>query len=52
VTAARTVIARRPPPVVPLTERCRSFHAVITGSVNDHRSSDKSLGYGLRSFTR
>jgi hypothetical protein len=38
--------------LVPLTERCRSFHAVITGSINDHCSSDKSLGYGLRSLTR
>jgi hypothetical protein len=25
---------------------------VITGSINDHCSSDKSLGYGLRSLTR
>ena len=28
-----------------------AFHAVITGSIKAHRSSDKSLGYGLRSLT-
>ena len=35
----------------PLTEGCAAFHAVITGSIKAHRSSDKSLGYGLRSLT-
>jgi hypothetical protein len=27
-----------------LTEGCAAFHAVITGSIKAHRSSDKSLG--------
>lgn len=34
-----------------IAERCRSFHAVITGSIRAHCSSDKSLGYGVRSLT-
>jgi hypothetical protein len=33
-------------------EMLQVFHAVITGSINDHCSSDKSLRYGLRSLTR
>src|SRR5690606_9743581 len=36
----------------PLTEGCAAFHAVITGSIRAHRSSDKSVAYGLRSLTR
>ncbi|MFI6729833.1 hypothetical protein [Streptomyces atratus] len=35
-------------PSWPVAEGRPAFHAASTGSINAHRSSDKSLGYGKR----
>ncbi|MGP4030418.1 hypothetical protein, partial [Actinomadura sp. 3N407] len=35
-------------PECPDTDGCRAFHAAMTGSINAHRSSDRSLRYGFR----
>jgi hypothetical protein len=38
-------------PECPDTEGCRAFHAAMTGSINAHHSSDRSLRYDLRDLS-
>jgi hypothetical protein len=44
-------LPHRIPALMAADRGCAAFHAVITGSISTHRSSDKSLGYRLRSLT-